>query len=264
VLTIANQLTLLRMLLIPAFIVLIVEGERGWALLVFAVAGVTDALDGVIARRWGKKTTLGAWLDPMADKLMLVSAFVVLTLPNLGLANKLPNGLLLGVLVDQGDGRAEGDGVAGKLRHVDDFGARELVLELGDVALVERLRFLGGVIFGVLGQIAVGPGVRDLLDDARPLDLLAMFQFGLERGVTRPRHGNFVHRSQTSKPAKSKLASRSDHRPAAAASLVCTVPRPGRALFFSFGPGREITLQRAHLEVAFEIGPDTLRCGDSP
>jgi len=90
VLTVANQLTLLRMLLIPAFIVLIVEGELGWALAVFLIAGVTDALDGVIARRWGKKTTLGAWLDPMADKLMLVSAFVVLTLPNLGLANKLP------------------------------------------------------------------------------------------------------------------------------------------------------------------------------
>ena len=90
VLTIANQLTLLRMLLIPAFIVLIVEGELGWALAVFALAGVTDALDGVIARWSGQKTTLGAWLDPMADKLMLVSAFVVLTLPNLGLANRLP------------------------------------------------------------------------------------------------------------------------------------------------------------------------------
>jgi cardiolipin synthase len=57
---------------------------------VFATAGVTDALDGVIARRSGQKTTLGAWLDPMADKLMLVSAFVVLTLPGLGLANRLP------------------------------------------------------------------------------------------------------------------------------------------------------------------------------
>ena len=90
VLTIANQLTLLRMLLIPAFIVLIVERERGWALAVFAVAGVTDALDGVIARRRGQKTTLGAWLDPMADKLMLVSAFVVLTIPGLGLSNRLP------------------------------------------------------------------------------------------------------------------------------------------------------------------------------
>jgi len=90
VLTFANQLTLLRMLLIPAFIVLIIEGERGWALAVFATAGITDGLDGIIARRAGQKTTLGAWLDPMADKLMLVSAFVVLTLPNLGLANKLP------------------------------------------------------------------------------------------------------------------------------------------------------------------------------
>jgi cardiolipin synthase len=90
VLTVANQLTLLRMLLIPAFIVLIVEGELGWALAVFLLAGVTDALDGVIARRSRQRTTLGAWLDPMADKLMLVSAFVVLTLPNLGLANRLP------------------------------------------------------------------------------------------------------------------------------------------------------------------------------
>src|SRR5215467_4859480 len=90
VLTIANQLTLLRMLLIPAFIVLIVEGELGWALAVFALAGVTDALDGLIARRSGQKTTLGAWLDPMADKLLLVTTFVVLTLPNLDLANRLP------------------------------------------------------------------------------------------------------------------------------------------------------------------------------
>ena len=89
VFTPANQITLLRMLLIPAFIVLVVEGELGCALAVFTVAGVTDALDGAMARRSGK-TTLGAWLDPMADKLMLVSAFVVLTLPNLGLANKLP------------------------------------------------------------------------------------------------------------------------------------------------------------------------------
>ena len=90
VLTLANQLTLLRMFLIPAFVVLVIERELGWALLVFAVAGVTDMLDGIIARRSGQKTTLGAWLDPMADKLMLVSAFVVLTIPGLGLANRLP------------------------------------------------------------------------------------------------------------------------------------------------------------------------------
>jgi len=90
VLTPANQITLLRMLLIPAFVILVVYGELGWALLVFATAGITDALDGLIARRSGKKTSLGAWLDPMADKLLLVTTFVVLTLPGLGLANRLP------------------------------------------------------------------------------------------------------------------------------------------------------------------------------
>jgi cardiolipin synthase (CMP-forming) len=88
-LTPANQLTLLRMLLIPAFVILVVYGHFGWALVVFGVAGITDALDGVIARRSGQ-TSLGAWLDPMADKLLLVTTFVVLTLPNLGLVNRLP------------------------------------------------------------------------------------------------------------------------------------------------------------------------------
>jgi len=96
-LTLANQLTLLRMFLIPAFVILVVYGYLGWALIVFATAGITDALDGVIARRAGQRTTLGAWLDPMADKLLLVTVFVVLTLPDLGLANRLP--LWLTVLV---------------------------------------------------------------------------------------------------------------------------------------------------------------------
>jgi cardiolipin synthase len=90
VLTLANQLTLLRMLLIPAFVILVVYGELGWALTTFMVAGVTDALDGLIARRAGQKTTLGAWLDPMADKLLLLSAFVVLTMPGVGLAFRIP------------------------------------------------------------------------------------------------------------------------------------------------------------------------------
>jgi cardiolipin synthase len=90
VLTVANQLTLLRMLLIPAFVILVVYGHLGWALTVFVTAGITDALDGLIARRAGQKTSLGAWLDPAADKLLLVTTFVVLTLPNLGLTNRLP------------------------------------------------------------------------------------------------------------------------------------------------------------------------------
>ena len=61
------------MLLIPAFVILVLYGYLGWALVVFVTAGVTDGLDGLIARRSGQKTTLGAWLDPMADKLLLVT-----------------------------------------------------------------------------------------------------------------------------------------------------------------------------------------------
>jgi cardiolipin synthase len=88
--TVANQLTILRMLLIPAFVLLVVYGRFGWALIVFLIAGATDAFDGVAARQAGQKTTLGAWLDPAADKLLLVTTFVVLTLPNLGLVNRIP------------------------------------------------------------------------------------------------------------------------------------------------------------------------------
>src|SRR4029453_5445649 len=89
-LTPANQLTLLRMLLIPAFVILVLYGQLGWALIVFVTAGITAGRDGLIARRSGQHTQLGAWLDPMADKLLLVTTFVVLTLPGLSLANRRP------------------------------------------------------------------------------------------------------------------------------------------------------------------------------
>lgn len=96
-LTLANQLTILRIILIPAFVLLVVYGYLGAALLVFVVAGITDALDGLIARTTGQRTSLGAWLDPMADKLLLMTTFIVLTLPNLPLTNHLP--LWLTILV---------------------------------------------------------------------------------------------------------------------------------------------------------------------
>jgi len=89
-LTLANQLTILRIMLIPAFVLLVVYGYLGWALVTFLAAGTTDALDGLIARRTGQRTALGAWLDPMADKLLLVTTFVVLTLPAVPLTNHVP------------------------------------------------------------------------------------------------------------------------------------------------------------------------------
>ena len=90
ILTPANQLTLVRVLLIPAFVILVVYQYFGWALVAFISAGVTDALDGLIARRTGNKSAIGAWLDPMADKLLLITTFVVLSLPGLSLTNRIP------------------------------------------------------------------------------------------------------------------------------------------------------------------------------
>ncbi len=90
VLTPANQLTLVRVLLVPFFVILVVYGYFGWALVVFGVAGLTDLFDGLLARTLSRRTALGAWLDPMADKFLLVTTFVVLTMPNLGLFNRLP------------------------------------------------------------------------------------------------------------------------------------------------------------------------------
>ena len=86
----ANQLTMTRMLLIPAFVILLMYGYRGWALVTFLTAGLTDLFDGLIARMTGDKTTLGAWLDPMADKLLLLTMFVMLSLPEIGQPNRLP------------------------------------------------------------------------------------------------------------------------------------------------------------------------------
>ncbi len=75
-----NYITLLRVVLIPFFINLMIYSYYREALLVFVAACVTDALDGMIARLTGTKTELGAFLDPMADKLLIVSAFVTLVL----------------------------------------------------------------------------------------------------------------------------------------------------------------------------------------
>jgi len=97
VLTAANQLTLLRILLVPVFALFMLYGQAGLALFTFAVAGATDALDGLIARWTGQVTTIGAWLDPVADKLLVATMFVMLTVPGLGMPQRLP--LWLTVLV---------------------------------------------------------------------------------------------------------------------------------------------------------------------
>ncbi len=91
ILTIPNILTFLRMALIPVFAILLVYHREGWALIVFTIAGVSDGVDGFIARRLNQESELGTIIDPVADKLLMTTAFVMLTLPSvLGTARFLP------------------------------------------------------------------------------------------------------------------------------------------------------------------------------
>lgn len=86
VLTIPNLLTFLRMALIPVFASLLFYRYNLSAFLVFFIAGITDTLDGIIARKFNQHSELGRILDPIADKLMMTTSFVIFSLPNV-----LPN-----------------------------------------------------------------------------------------------------------------------------------------------------------------------------
>jgi cardiolipin synthase (CMP-forming) len=82
VLTVPNLLTLMRMALIPVFAIMLVYNREAWALVVFTIAGVSDGVDGFIARRLKQESELGTIIDPIADKLLMTTAFVMLTLPS--------------------------------------------------------------------------------------------------------------------------------------------------------------------------------------
>src|SRR5437867_12593515 len=98
VLTTANQLTILRIVFVPVFIILLAYGEIGWALSTFVAAGLTDVLDGIIARRFGQKTSIGAVLDPIADKLLMASSILILSLPQMEFHNTIPRWLLIVII----------------------------------------------------------------------------------------------------------------------------------------------------------------------
>jgi cardiolipin synthase (CMP-forming) len=79
-LTAPNQLTLLRMVFLPFIIINLVEGHYSWALTLFVLAGLSDGLDGLLARTLRQQTVLGQYLDPIADKLLLSTVFLVLSI----------------------------------------------------------------------------------------------------------------------------------------------------------------------------------------
>jgi cardiolipin synthase (CMP-forming) len=79
-LTAPNQLTLLRMMFLPFIVINLVGGHYSWALVLFVLAGLSDGLDGLLARTLKQQTTLGQYLDPIADKLLLSTMFLVLSI----------------------------------------------------------------------------------------------------------------------------------------------------------------------------------------
>ena len=80
ILTAPNQLTLLRMIFLPFIVINLVKHDFKWALVLFVLAGVSDGLDGLLARTLHQQTLLGQYLDPIADKLLLSTMFLVLSI----------------------------------------------------------------------------------------------------------------------------------------------------------------------------------------
>lgn len=78
-----NLLSSLRVAMVPLFIIAMVESRPVWAFVIFGLAGITDLLDGYIARFYRQQSVLGAYLDPAADKLLVTAAFILLSWPGL-------------------------------------------------------------------------------------------------------------------------------------------------------------------------------------
>ncbi len=88
--TLPNFITLLRLAVLPFFLYAISVGRFDVALGVFVAAGISDGIDGYLARRFGMKSALGAYLDPIADKLLLMSSYLFLAIPSFPGAVKVP------------------------------------------------------------------------------------------------------------------------------------------------------------------------------
>jgi cardiolipin synthase len=90
---IPNLLTVLRILITPVFVILLIRDAHGYALILFVLAGISDGLDGLIARMFDQRSDLGAVLDPIADKLLLTAAYL-----SLGILKDIPGWLAVVVI----------------------------------------------------------------------------------------------------------------------------------------------------------------------
>lgn len=175
--TSANQLTVLRILSVPFFMWLVASGSFGTALAVFILAGATDLLDGLVARKYGQRTALGRFLDPLADKLLMVGALVVLSLENPALEVRIPHWLPLSVVARDlvlGIGalstyayagtKAFPPSILGKLSTLAQF--TTILAVLVDNVIPWRIPFHAG-LFGLTALLAVGSGLQYLVRGVR-------------------------------------------------------------------------------------------------
>lgn len=187
--TTANKITILRILLIPFFVVEVLyyvrtgnEGHRLMALLSFAIAAICDGVDGYIARRYNQRSELGAILDPLADKLLLVSGIVVLSFDHEPQLDSVPLWLtgtiigrdvllLVGLVVIQlmvGKVRVK-PRVFGKVATVLQMSVVIWALLKWDAVWMERIALAAALFTGASGLLYVWDGVKQL--SAHPTSL---------------------------------------------------------------------------------------------
>ena len=180
--TTANKITILRILLVPFFVTYVVyylstgeELHRFLAILAFAIAAGSDGLDGYIARRYNQRSELGAILDPLADKLLLVSAVVLLSFHNQTHLTPLPIWLtvtilsrdmivllgMVGIHFVCGKVKVR-PRAAGKVATVLQMGAVLWILFKWDVRVLPYWTISAAVFTGISGLLYVFDGVRQL------------------------------------------------------------------------------------------------------
>jgi cardiolipin synthase len=145
-----NLISLMRLLLVPFTVWLILSGAFGWAFATFLIAGVSDGIDGYLARRFDWRTKLGAYLDPLADKALVVSVFVTL-----GFLKVIPAWLV--IIVVSRDVLIIGAVVLSRLM---DNPVRVAPLMVSKVNTVAQIGFL----VSVLGVAAAEPPLGALVD----------------------------------------------------------------------------------------------------
>jgi cardiolipin synthase (CMP-forming) len=154
VLNLPNFLTLLRIIAIPIFLIFLTDGRVGAALVTFVLAGITDSVDGAIARLTNTRTTLGAYMDPLADKMLILSAFVVLALMGV-----VPHWLTVVVISRD---------VIILIGYLTLFLLTQQLMEIRPSAISKAATFLhlvtlSAVLLSLWRAEVVGPGVRSAL-----------------------------------------------------------------------------------------------------